>query len=344
MSKAPNLSMAEHVRALVANVVNDKTSDSVRAAHARTVSDAYRDLADAYRAGQAVLGTGRAADLFAVLDKKSSPNERDEAQKRIATRAGLEELRAWFDDFAGVLPTPAVLTNVPTGIGVFPLIREVAQEWTAGAGVAPVVPGVADDTDSAAIDPATPVTSTSITIDDVGGGTGNPWQSAAMVVNLALQLAWLTPEGRDLLDRAVFDAVDHEADKAIAAALVAAAGDTRAAGADLGAALDDAERAAGTRDLVRWLVVNPTDLPLVRRELAPTFYEGPHPVPLVSTGQPAGTATLLGNAAMHLFRRDYMTGESSEPKLFGRGAYVIRPFYLAIRDEDAIQTVTGIGA
>jgi hypothetical protein len=75
----------------------------------------------------------------------------------------------------------------------------------------------------------------------------------------------------------VLDLTDPAAGVKIAATLIAEAGGTRAAASDLPAALDDAESDAGARGPVAWLVVNPTNVPHVRRALAPTFYDARTP-------------------------------------------------------------------
>ncbi|MFC7500531.1 hypothetical protein, partial [Nocardioides sp. GCM10030258] len=140
------------------------------------------------------------------------------------------------------------------------------------------------------------------------------------------------------------DEVDLAAEKFVTAALIAGAGGTRAAGADLGGALDAAEAAAGGRGPVRAVVVNAVDWPEIRRALASTFFEGPHPAVLVSAGQPAGTATYIGTGAVRFLASDYVRMEAERPNAFMKSAAVARPFYLAIRSAAQIQTVTGIGA
>lgn len=332
-------SLREHFERIIGQVVDPRATASRRAANARTAAETAADLRDVYLAGRASLAVGRVADWF---DARSGDQD---ARIRQDLREQLPELRDLVH-LPGLLASNVVWDGA-TGYGPAPLVRSVAAEWQSGLlGGASVVPGFKADNTWAEVDPdlSTEVEPDAATIiDDVSAADGR--HMAVAVVRLTKQLDdWLTPEGRRMLDQLVYDDVDLAAEQFIAGELITAAAGTRAAGADLGAALDDAEGAAGGRGLAQWLVVSPLDWPTVRRQLAGAFFDGPHPEVAVSAGQPTGTATVLGPGGVLLMANDHMEMSANMPRIFGKSIAVARPFYLQVRDDAAIQTVTGIGA
>jgi hypothetical protein len=53
-----------------------------------------------------------------------------------------------------------------------------------------------------------------------------------------------------------------------------------------------------------------------------------------------GTIVVTGRTAFHLLRQDYNVASDTEPANWGYLVGIGRQFYLAIRNADAIQTVT----
>lgn len=326
------MTLLEHLRSQVANVLDGNASPALRATHARTAAETAQDLRDAVRASQIVLSRGRVMDML--------EGGRGEDLRRMA--AELRDLADW----PGMLPTH-VLNDGQTGYGPTPLIREVAETWQQGAleGNSPIVPAFTTEGPYAGVDPVLPLAEDpdGWAIINVVAGEHRHW--SVLTFETSKQVVdHIGPTGRALLDRIVFDEVDLAAETFIAEALIAGASGTRAAGADLGAALDEAEGAAGARGPVQLLIVNAVDLPAVRRSLAATYYDGPHPRVLVSAGQTAGTATVVGYGAIRLLASDYVRQDAPSPRGLAKVGAVARPFYLAIRDAAGIQTVTGIGA
>lgn len=324
--------MLEHLRAQLRGVLDDQASPSIRATQARTAAETAQDLRDALRVSEIVLSRGRVMDLV--------EGDRGESMRRAA--AELRDLADW----PGLLGTH-VLNDGQTGYGPTPLIRDVARPWQQGAmeGNSPIVPSYSVEGPYAEVDAELPAAPDDAgwAIVDVLAGEQRHW--SILTFDLSKQVVdYIGPTGRALLDQLVLDDVDLAAETFIADALVAGAGGTRAAGADLGAALDEAESAAGARGPAQLLVVNAVDLPAVRRSLPSTYFAGPHPALMVSAGQPAGTSTTVGYGALTLLSSDYVRQEAPLPRTLGKSGAVARPFYLAIRDADGIQTVTGIGA
>lgn len=323
--------MLEHLRSQLRPVLDGSVSQSVRATHARTVAETVADLRDAVRAGELVLGRGR---VLAMVENDD---------ELVTLRQELGELRD-LGDWPGLLGTN-VLNDGVTGFGPAPLIRVAAQPWEVGAmeGNSPIVPAFTTAGPFAEVDAELPQSADEDgwAIVDAASGEHRHWSVLTFETSMQV-LKWIGPTGTALLDQLVLDEVDRAAEAFTAEALIAGAGGTRAAGTDLGAALDDAEGAAGARGPVQWLVVHPTDLPAVRRALAATFYEGPHPELLPSAGQTVGTVTLVGYGAVRLLAEDYVRQEAPMPRALATSAAVARPFYLAIRDAAGVQTVTGV--
>lgn len=342
--------MIGHLRQLVGNVLAPGADASVRASYARTASETAHDLLDSYRAGRLTLEGGQLRDIIVV---KAGHRDAGDARVRIEQREALEELRD-FDNFTGLQPTH-VVNDGADGYGPVPLIRSIARPWTSGfTGGAPVIPDFTTSGPFAEVDPTLPMD------DDEGGVAivnaaavdGRHW-SMLYVETSRQVLDFAGREGNALLDEILRDEVDLAAEKFVAGELVAAAGGTHAAGADLGAALDDAESAAGGRGPVPLVVVNAIDWPTVRRALPATFFDGPHPRAVVSAGQPVGTATFVGAGALLLYAAQIMATDAVQPRGFSKGVGLARPFYFGLRGmveegvelvSPEVQTVTGIGA
>jgi hypothetical protein len=328
--------MLEHLRGLVENVLDPRSSQSTRARHARTAAETMADLRDAYRAGQATLNVGRVADMASM-----GPD----ADLRELQRRQLAELRDLVS-YPGLFGTPVVMDG-STGYGPAPLIREAATAWADGltGGATPVVPGMPTNGPYAEVDPDLPRDDdgpdVDVMINDVG--TAGGVHLSIFTGGMSRQVVdFTTPAGRALLDGIVLDDVDAVADAFVAGELITAAAGTRAAGADLAAALDDAEGDAGARGVPQWLIVAPETWPRVRRALAPTWADGPRPQLHVSAGQPAGTVTVVGRGAVLLMAGDYIRMDEVVPRTLGRTVAIARPFYLQVREAAGIQTVTGV--
>jgi hypothetical protein len=175
---------------------------------------------------------------------------------------------------------------------------------------------------------------------------------ASFAVSL-MMLEVLDDNGRAILDQLAVDLVDRAAEKHIGAAIVAAAGGTRAAGSDLAAALDTAEAAcgAGVESAADVLLVNPADWPKVRRAAAPSWQLGPHPEVGLSIGVPAGTVAFLSRAAVfaQIGRLQYASAGLSvqdaskhalNPAEFAANIGMFRHFRTIIRRPAGIQLVT----
>lgn len=335
--------LVDHLQARVANVVHAH-SGSVRTVEAEQVASLQADLRDAYALGLAATSGHRVRDMILAGRGDRDAIEREQLRDMLVTQ--VRDL----EHFEGLLPR-RVATDGETGYGPAPLIREVARPWSANLnGGRPVIPGPVNGGPWASVDPDLPVPA------------GDPMQildvaevdarhMSILVLDSAMQVAdFIASEASGasdasaLLQQISFDEVDRAAEEFVAGELVDAAGGTRAAGADLGAALDDAESAAGARGPVELAIVSAVDLPVVRRALAPTFFDGPHPALYSSAGQPAGTVTFVGRGGMLLASNDYQLVEAVDVSRLARSAAVGRPFLLQIRDDAVIQTVTGIGA
>lgn len=340
-------SLAMHVRDLVGNVLDPRSSESVRASHARTAANTMADLRDAYTAGMASqVHVGRVADLSDLINGTDA--EREAAMRREDERWELSQLRDLVS-YPGLFGSP-VVSDGSTGYGPAPLIREAATPWSEGltGGKTPVVPGMPLNGPYAEVDPTLPRTEdtgpdTTTMIGDVATAGGVHFSIFTGGMSRQL-LDFTTPAGRALLDQIVLDDVDAVADAWVANRLNTNAGGTRAAGTDLAGALDAAEGAAAARGVPQWLIVAPENLPRVRRALPATWADGPRPELLVSAGQTPGTATFVGPGAVLLLTNDFIRMDQVLPKTLGKSVAIARPFYYQLREAAGIQTVTGIAA
>lgn len=341
MTKATT-ALVDHLQARVANVTHAHSA-SVRTVEAEQVASLQADLRDAYALGMAATSGHRVLNMIQAVRGDREAAEREQLRDMLVTQ--VRDL----EHFEGLLPR-SVATDGETGYGPMPLIREVARHWTANLnGGRPVIPGPVNGGPWASVDPTLPVPAGApMQIQDVA--TTDARHLSILVLDNAMQVADFMASGASgasdasaLLDQISFDEVDRAAEEFVASELIDAAGGTRAAGADLGAALDDAESAAGARGPVELVVVSAVDLPAVRRALAPTFFDGPHPELYCSAGQPAGTVTFVGRGGMLLAANDYQLAEAVDVSNLARSAAVARPFLLQVRDDAVIQTVT-IGA
>ena len=282
-------------------------------------------LADGGRSAEEEFGRVRAQrNLFAEM--------RAVAYETLAEVPGLKMQGVAADSFEGGLS------------GGLPLIRSYATEWGTSGGKSPVVPGLIDGgDDDGEIDPESPLADgAAFTIDDVG--EDEEWHYSVAAAAVAKQVIdFANEEGRRELDQVIFDVADRGAEKHVGARLVTDAGGSTAAGTNL-TGFDTAEGLASAAlkapaDLV---IVNPADWAKVRRAVAQSWQQNPAPTPAVSMGVPAGTAIVTGRRAFHLFRRDHDVAAETQPAKLGYLVGVGRWFYIAIRNADAIQKVTGV--
>jgi hypothetical protein len=332
----------QHLTGLVRSVL-DSQSESVRAANARTLADDAGDLRQAVALAQVVLSSGgcRALDLHAQHfgGKVAGAPLEGSAVEREQMRAQLQQMRAFATMLPG--PEPVLTGDGSTGYGPAPLIRGVAMPSTE-QGQRPVVPGTATGGPFAVMDPDPDQAEVAKVLSIVDVADPDGWHYAGLVFAPSRHVLDFTQaEGAQLLDRVLFDDVDTVAEGFVAAQLIAGAGGTRAVTA-LADDLEAAEVAAGVNGPVALMIVNPQTWPIVRRTLPAGFFDGPHPRPLLSAGQPVGTVTYVGHAAMHLFVRDYASAASMRPRSLSQESYILRPVYVTVRDAAAVQTVTGI--
>ncbi|PSL02500.1 hypothetical protein CLV30_110154 [Haloactinopolyspora alba] len=356
--------IVQHLRSLVMSVTEPDLDEPVRASRSRTVAETVTDLRDV-AALAPMIGGSQAVDTLRMSEEQPpfddldpSGRKRQAAYERFSARRVADEIRAasLTTDTPGLLPRPLDTGTGTTGIGDgLPLIRTHAlpRDFTAG-GTAPVTPGVvAGDIDGQIVTEGTPApTGDPITIANVGADRAR--QLAACFVELARQVRdWTDDAGNAMLDQALLDIADRAAESYIGTQLISAAGGTRTAGTDLPAALDDAESAAGaalnsavtTGTNPGVLVINPVDWPAVRRAIGTSWLPDlPHPEPAISIGATAGTAIMVGPAALHLFAGQPEFMPAPKPATIGEQISALRPFYLAVRATAGVQTVTGIGA
>lgn len=338
----------ELYRNLAAAMLEPGIDDVSRASRAREVADAASDLREGVRIAHAVLpGLVIPAARYAVDRSSAAENE---LGRVMVQRQTFAEMRAVaYEDLLGLpgLKFQGTVSDGPdTGLGSgLPLIRTYATEWTTSGGKKPVVPGLPEGGDDDGVidpEPADMTDGAPFTIADVGDD--EEWHISVAAALVSRQLIdFTTEEARRDLDQLVFDVADRGAEKFIGAKLVADAGGTRVAGANL-VGFDTAEGAASAEllapaDLV---IVNPADWSKVRRAVAESWQQSPAPTPAVSVGVPAGTALVTGRRAFHLFRQDYQIMAQTSPRNLSNVVAIGRGFYLAIRNPDAIQTVTGI--
>jgi len=324
-------------------------SHGVRVGRARETVEQAADLRDFVRVASTVIGGSAVLDVLRMAEAR----DRGDALERYQAREVLDQLRAvqTLADNPGLLPKPVDVGTGSTGLGDgMPLIRLHAldREFAAG-GDAPITPGVPGNVPAGSIDPAADPGGTAFTIANVGSARAR--HNAVAFATFARQVRdWSDPAALAMVDQIVLDVADRAAEVYIGAQLVAAAGGTRVAGADLntlGDALDAAEAAAGAAlnapaDL---LIVNPANWPKVRRAIGTSWpTDAPHPMVAVSIGVAAGTAIVTGRSALHLFRDDVFFLPRESPSNFGMEVAASRPFYLAVRTTTGVQTITGIPA
>ena len=356
--------MTDHLgqlRSLAMAALDGGASDAIRSSRAREAVEQVQDLADFARFAAGVIGGSRAQDWARVNVRHlqgAGGEHLSPALERIEARQMVDQLRALqlTTDNPGLIGKRVENGGI-TGIGTaLPLIRQFARErdFTAG-GVAPVVPGVPGGNISGSmVTEGTPLTAgAATTIGDVGASRTR--QLAACYAVLPRQVIdWTDPVAQGLLDQLLVDIADRTAEIYIGGQLVSAAGGTRVAGADattLGAALDQAEALAGAAmnthlaDGTGLLVVNPGDVPSVRRAIGTSWLAGvPHPTVAVSVGVSVGTAIVTAPGAVLLEREPVQWDPQLSPDTLGVEIGVSRPLYLAVRVAAGVQTVTGIPA
>lgn len=327
------------IRDLVLAAAAPELEDSARSSRARAAADAAQDIRDLLRLGRSVIGGGAAVDALIAAGRVrgSTAITRDVATERVAARRVLDELRA-DADLSGASPRPYVDADEQPFSGV-PIIRSFAAYRPAVLGRSPVTPGVPDGT--GVVDPDGSTGGTPVTIDDVGAGVR--WHLGAFVASLSSEIVrFVDDDGAALLDQAMLDVADTAAETHIVTELINGAGGTQDGSGDLASALTDAESAAGAAvgAAADMMIVSATDWPTVRAAVATSWQTSPAPSAAVSAGCPAGTVVLTARRGLHLYAADPLTEAADTPSNAGRDVTVARPFYVAIRDAAAVQTVT----
>jgi hypothetical protein len=328
------MTVTAQYRDLAAKFLDPKLSESERELTARIVADANLDLQRGVQFADAVQ-PGLVETVLEGADRWPTYKQQRET---------LNELRAFSES---VSPRPVVSDSFSTGLsGGLPLVRELAmlETGTENAGSSPVVPGIVAGPDTGDIDPVFDgsLLDGTWTIDDVGALESWHWSIITPAIGKQLK-NFATPQGLAMLDALVLDVVDRGAEKHIGAAILSAASTTAepADTAAIPAAIDLAEAQASTAlnapaDL---MLVNPADWPKVRRIVAESWTHGPAPRVVVSVGVTAGTFVLTGREAFTLLVRDHEYLEADAPSIHSVNIGVGRPFYCAIRNEDAIRAI-----
>ena len=351
------------VRDAVLSALPADLNAAVRSVRIRDALDQVADLRDFAAVADGVLRGSAAIDLLRVrapeMFMPADSEAQRAAQERLAARGVLEQLRASqvTTDTPGLLPRPV---DVPASTGIetgTPLIREYALDRDfAEGGTTPVVPAVAAGningdllTEGSPVTPGSPVTFTNAAAADAR-------QIAVCVAKLSRQvLDWPGSDAQALLDQAFYDIADRRAELTIGADLIASAGGTRTAGASdttLSDAINAAEAAAGAAlnealasgTLPGLVIVNPANLPRVRRAMAAGWLIDPHPVLTASIGVTAGTAVVVAPGAVHLARDEVFWAAVDDPSAIGKLAVAARPFLVTVRAANGVQTVTAIPA
>jgi hypothetical protein len=328
------MTVTAQYRDLAAKFLDPKLSESERELTARIVADANLDL----QRGVQFAGATRAGLVETLLEGADKWG----AYKQ--QRDVLNELRAFSD---GVSARPVVSDSFSTGLsGGLPLVRELAmlETGTENAGSSPVVPGIVAGPDTGVIDPVFDGTLLDATWSIADVGSSEQWHWSITTPEISKQLKnFASPAGLAMLDQLVLDVCDRGAEKHIGAAILSAASTTAepADAAALASAIDLAEAQASTAlnaqaDL---LLVNPADWPKVRRIVSESWTHGPAPRVVVSVGVTAGTFVLTGREAFTLLVRDHEYLEADAPSIHSVNLGVGRPFYCAIRNEDAIRAI-----
>lgn len=339
----------QHLQRQAAQLVDPSSTPPQRAAQSQLLVEGVRDLAEALAL------VGRIAPGLSVLDRARlaaiggpqgvDSDVRRAADQRVDLREQAAQLEPALRALEFVRPV-AVPDSTSTGLGVAPLVRAHSVPWGEwGSMQSPVVPGVVTGAAEAEVNPALPADSLGpVVIDDVNPGAGKFDLSLLLAEFSQPVLQWTDPAGQALLDNALLDLVDLAAEVYVGAALVSAAGGTAAYAS--AASYDAAEGAAGAsgKGAAEFVIVNPVDWPAVRRELGPAWAAGPHPLPVVTPGAPAGTVMFTGPGAFWLLACDVVEAEETGVSILGgRSVAVGRPFKLFVRNADAIQTITGVG-
>jgi hypothetical protein len=335
--------LTAEVRELIGHASRPNIETSSRANRARVAVETLTDLTDLAAASRPILA-GKIADLATLRQR---PGSADPAARE-AVRADLEALTR---DFPLVM-VQSIADVVPSGFTAAYLTRTYAAPM--GTNERSSVPGIPDAVEGV-VNPDTSTGGTfgagPVVVEDVA--PVRPDTAGASFAVSLMMLEVLDDNGRAILDQLAVDLVDRAAEKHIGAAIVAAAGGTRAAGSDLAAALDTAEAAcgAGVESAADVLLVNPADWPKVRRAAAPSWQLGPHPEVGLSIGVPAGTVAFLSRAAVfaQIGRLQYASAGLSvqdaskhalNPAEFAANIGMFRHFRTIIRRPAGIQLVT----
>lgn len=330
-------STREHLRNLAAAFLEPGIEPAVRASRARTLAEDRSDILEGVRIASGIAPGRVLSKLKGEDGLVSMLTELDQtravAQQTLANTPGLDPRN--FDP-----------GTRHTGIGDgLPLIRGYADDHSRiqTHGKALVVPGIVSGDTIGVIDPALPLADSGTwTIDDVG--EDQTWHRSVMVASVAQQVRdFMKDEYAGILDQLFLDVADRGAEVDIATKLIAAAGGTRDTAGDTATAIDQAEGLASAAlfapaDI---FLVNPVDWPAARRTVAESWGLGPAPTTAVSMGVTPGTMLVTGRDAFHLFRDDYTMhgGTISLPSILNTMTGIERPYYLAIRNPDAIQKV-----
>lgn len=347
---------ADALRDRVLSALDPGLQFGVRAERARMFGEQVADLRDVAQLAAGVIGGSAAMDAARMhRPDPRNPREAAEAQDRQQARTLAAEL--WtqlravntLTDTPGLNSRPFEPGTATTGLGDgMPLIREWALDRPfTGGGSAPVTPGLAGGAGLDGLVDPDGTTDTALAITDVGAAESR--HHAAAIAKFAHQVRdWTDDTGLRMLDQLLLDIADRAAEKFVAQRLIAAAGGTRVAGADLttlGTAIDAAEAAAAgaLNAPAGLLIVNPVNWPKVRRAVAQSWQAGlPQPAVAVSAGCTAGTLVVTGRDAMHLFRDSAFFLARDVPSTIEIDIAAVRPFYAAIRKATGVQTVTGI--
>lgn len=317
----------DNLRELIATVTTPGLDEAIRGARARTIADVVSDERDA------ALAMIRVAPglVWSHLAREATEEDRE-------IHATLGEFRA-LADFAGLDPRTYIAAG-STGLSHhLPLIRSVAEEVQAFKGIQPVVPGVVEGVAEGFIDATDEDDGTTLHIADMGDGTMRHTAGAGLEYSRQV-VDFIAPEASGMLDQIAHDLADRAAERFIAETLQDAAGGTRTAGDDLGAALDEAEAATRLAGPGSLLIVNPVDLPRARTAVSRSWQVDPHPEFVVSYGATEGTLTVAGREAFALQAcATHMLAED-KPATLARLVVVTRYFYVTALNPEGIQTVT----
>ena len=298
---------------LVSRAVEPGIDDLSRANRARVALDSAEDTA-------ALMGL--VPKLFpgiaiaaARVNRSKRQNEPipNKAQRVLDAHAGLSEFTAARSAITEIIgsnePTPALEASYTAT----PLILEAVSLELSGS-LSHVAPSLVVDAEGQ-VDAEDYSLGTEFAVEDAGGRL----HLAAVSVPCSMQvLDWVDDNGAAFIDQVIHQMINRAAERHIGQALITAAGTALTAGSDLASALDTAEAQAAEAVLAECdqIIVNPADWPRVRRVIAQSWENGPHPRPMVSIGMPKGTIIMTGYGAVYT--------EASEPvnsvqKMLGHG-------------------------